>query len=720
MSASRSMLCPPRAPRASRHPRQARSRRGALAAWGVVVAGLTVLGGPAGCDAAGGPSPGGGLDVPPGLDSGQADGAHGDAPGGTDTARDGAAGELGPDAAAVGGLGIDWSTEPAGVTPRYEPGGQGWTATPWPTDRLRTADGHVDLSTFPNPSVDLLDTYLSYGEEVLDGFGLNSSIYVELDGAVDLASLPDAALSQSDPLAVAQLVDVTPESPRYGQRWPVKFHFYGQGTDPYYRPNTLAMRPMFGFPLAEGETFCALITRAVRGADGRVLGQAKAFADALAPGGEPTLEPLRAWLPSSPLQAVDVAVATCFTTGRPTGDLRRVRAFLESQPVPAWADVSYEGKASYNYEFQGHYLAPNFEAGDKPYASTGGDFRLDAQGQPIVQEQELIRARVLVPTAYTMPPAGWPVVLYAHGTGGDWGTCTYTVGPELARKGLAVVCIDQPLHGDRAPEGGLTSDELELYSFNFMNPRSGRYLFQQSAVDTMSLTRALAGGGLDMAAADTSFGKPVRFDPGKIAFFGHSQGGISGAIAIGVEPKIKLATLSGAAGVLIQTILLRKDPMDIAAMAGQVMDIDAADLDSFHPAMTLVQTLVDATDPVNYAPYWLNPAPGGVAKHVFVTSGLLDAQSPSVGNEAMCAAGGVPQLKPIAHQSPAHVIAGLPELSLPVVSDITTLAGERRTAAQRQWASGNHWVGLDDADAVALWGTFFQTFAKGQTPMIAL
>jgi len=659
------------------------------------------------------------LDVPPGLDTGLTDGTQPvDVANQEDLGAD-AGLEAGPDGTAVGGLGVDWATEPAGVTPRYEPGGEGWTATPWPSDRLRTSDGHVDLSDFPNPNVNLLDTYLQYGEDVLDGFGLNSSVYVELDGPLDPAALPDAATTQQDPLATIQLVNVTPDSARFGQRWPLRFRFYGQGTDPYYRPNTLAMRPVFGFPLTEGETYCAVVTRAVRGADGRVLGQPAAFAEALAPGGDPTLDPLRAWLPTSPLEPVDVAVATCFTTSQPTGELRRVRAFLESEPVPTWVDVSYEGKASYNYEFQGHYLAPNFEAGVKPYAAAGGDFRFDAAGEPIIQEQELIRARVLVPTAYTMPAAGWPVVLYAHGTGGDWGTCTYSVGPELARHGLAVVCIDQPLHGDRGPEGGLTSDELELYSFNFANPQSGRYLFQQSAVDTMSLARALAGGGLDMDAGDTSFGEPVRFDPSKIAFFGHSQGGISGAIAIGVEPTVQLATLSGAAGVLIQTILLRKDPMDIAALAGQLMDIAPEDLDSFHPAMTLVQTLVDATDPVNYAPYWLNPAPGGVAKHVFVTSGLLDAQSPSVGNEAMCAAGRVPQLKPIAHVSPAHVLAGLPQESLPVVSNVTTLTGERRTAAQRQWPNGDHWVGLDDPEAVALWGTFFQTFAKGQTPTLA-
>ena len=36
-------------------------------------------------------------------------------------------------------------------------------------------------------------------------------------------------------------------------------------------PRTLAMRPISGFPLAEGETYCAILTRGVRDAEGRYL-----------------------------------------------------------------------------------------------------------------------------------------------------------------------------------------------------------------------------------------------------------------------------------------------------------------------------------------------------------------------------------------------------------------------------------------------------------------
>src|SRR5690606_21833587 len=96
---------------------------------------------------------------------------------------------------------------------------------------------------------------------------------------------------------------------------------------------------------------------------------------------------------------------------------------LDAQPLPALTDVAYKGKADTFHEFHGHYVAPNFQAGTKPYADQGGDLRFDAEGAPVVAEQESIRFLLMVPSAFTMPKAGWPTLLYAHGTGGDFQSC---------------------------------------------------------------------------------------------------------------------------------------------------------------------------------------------------------------------------------------------------------------------------------------------------------
>jgi len=642
-----------------------------------------------------------------------------------DTSTDAAADvAVGPDVVELPGLGIDYEASASGTTPRYEPTGTDWLAMGWPNDRYLTSEGRPDLKTrFPNPnSLELLQIYLDYGQEVLDGWGLNGTIFFELDGLINEPSLPDAETSMNDPKALVQMVNVTAGSPRYGEQMPLLFKWYQDGTDKFWEPRTLAMRPVFGFPLAEGETYCAMLTRGLRDANGRYFGVSEAFTQALQ-SDEPTLAAFKAWLENdSELAAQDIAVATCLTGQNATTELRQVLSFLETQPLAQMTDIEYLGSAAVHHEFRGHYVAPNFQAGEKPY-DEDGDLRFDANGDPVIQLQEEIRFLLMVPKpgagAFPMPAEGYPVVTYAHGTGGDYDTCKTSVGPPLVAEGVAVICIDQPLHGERGPNGAagpeLNETELVIYSFNFQNARAGRMSFRQSAIDTMSLTRMIAGGNFDLDPSEVT-GTPyedtgIAFDPANILFFGHSHGGLSGALAFGVDPELSAGVLSGAGGVMIETILRREDP-PISALAKAALGISDANFDSFHPALTVIQMLVDATDPVNYSPYWFNPKDGGTAKHMFVTEGTADHATPGVGTEAMCAAAKIPIANPVQQDSVPHQLLGLNGRDLPLQGNIKTSQGDR-TAALRQYLDGDHWVGLDHPDAVSLWTSYFRTIRKG-------
>lgn len=616
------------------------------------------------------------------------------------------------------GLGIDYDANP-GASPRFEPAGTDWTARPWPSDSLRAADGTVDLSTLPNPDdVDILSEYLAYGMEELRGFGLNSSVYFQFDGALSTNALPTADQTLRDARAPIQLVNATKGSARYAERIPLEFYFYdAKGeVDPYYAgPNVLAMRPVFGFPLAEGDVYCALVTRAVRDASGGYLKRPAAFTEALAD--DASLQPLNTWLADSQLVADDVAVATCFTTDRPTQQLLHIREHLDTLPLPEVTALSYTGKAGFQHEIQGIYLAPNFQAGDKPYDFAGGELQFDAAGDPIVQALEPIRFKLLVPTLQDMPDGGWPIVIYAHGTGGDWSSC-YSVSDELLSRGLAMVCIDQPLHGARSWTANPSEINLILFSFNFLNPRAGRSNFRQSAIDSMMLARMIAEGGLDVAAAETTYGKDVRYDPGLIGFFGHSHGGLSGALVLGVDPLIQAGLLSGAGGVLIETILKRKDLVDIEALVVAALGVPNSTFNSHHPTLTTIQTIVDATDPINYAPYWFGPAAGGFAKHVFMTEGEDDGATPAGTTDALAAAGRVPVMIPVAHDSIPHQLRDLPYTQQPLSINVSTTQGDNRTAGLRQWPSpADHFVAFT-AEAIPLWRTFFRTMARGLPPVI--
>ena len=136
------------------------------------------------------------------------------------------------------------------------------------------------------------------------------------------------------------------------ERVPLEFHWYGGGDDAYYMPGTLAMRPAFGFPLAEGEQYCALVTRAVSDAQGGTLAPSDDFLAAWE--SEPTLSALISWLTESPLHRQDIAVATCFTTQRATDELRRVRAYLDTVEMPV---VDYVFEPALYGRFHGTYGA---------------------------------------------------------------------------------------------------------------------------------------------------------------------------------------------------------------------------------------------------------------------------------------------------------------------------------------------------------------------------
>lgn len=617
------------------------------------------------------------------------------------------------DVAAEVGLPGDYGV--GGVTIRYEPTSRDFTATPWPTNRL-LVDGRPDLTTFPNTlSNGVIDSYIAYGAEALDGWGRNGSIYFQLSAPLDDATLPSSEASMRDPLALVQLVDVTADGPRYGQRSPLAFEQVDGKDDPFYLGPTLAVRPVFGFPLADGGTYCAFVARAVRGADGLYLAQAPAFATALE--SEASLAPLRTWLPTSPFTAQDLAAATCFTTQDATREMRAIESYIASATTTAPDSLDYVGRTSRYYEITGKYLTPNFQSGDKPYTAEGGDMKLDANGKPVVQEMEQVRFRLVIPRESEMPAAGWPIVIYSHGTFGDWRTCVEGAEAETVREGLAMICVDQPLHGTRAA-GGVEGEVDYLNVFNFINPRSGRMTFRQSAADSMWLSKMVSDGRFDMPIGTTDYDSVVKLDPSIIVFFGHSHGGLAGTIVLATDARVKGAVLSGASGVLIETILRRKDPFDISTLLAQLLAVPLERLDTFHPSMSLAQMLVDATDPINYAPYWLEPVTGGNSKHVFMTEGTLDEASPAVGADAVAAAAGIPLLRPIAAASPAHELRGLAPVGEPVNSNLISSTGQLITGALRQFDGGDHFVALTDRTAIALWRGFFRAFRTKDIPTI--
>ena len=597
---------------------------------------------------------------------------------------------------------------------RFDPSDSTFSATPWPSDRFRAADGSVDFSSsFPNPGRNgFLHPYLTYGNGAIDGFSRNGAIFFGLTAPIDEVTLPSAAEAMNDPAAGAQLVDVTDGSADYGRRIPLDFRQQQAGDDPYLPGDTLMMRPVNGFPLADDHTYCALLTRRLADGDGRPLQRDTAFSRALVE--DRALAPLFSWLrKGSGVPAGEIAVATCFTTQKATDQLHRIESFLSGRATTGLYGIEVGEPNPAFLEVLARYRAPNFQSGARPYPTTGGDFVFDAGGQPVVQDEEELRVRLVVPRNQAMPATGWPVVLYSHGTGGDWSTCLEVAG-DLVGRGLAMICIDQPFHGAR----GAGIDPAAV-TFNILNPAAGRTNFRQGALDVSWLTRMVADGRFNLSASDTGPDGAVRLDPGTIVQFGHSQGAITGAIALGVEPQLGGGVLSASGGVFADVGLLQRPDQELLRFVlGIILGIPPGHLDAFHPVTTLFQTVWDAADPVNYAPYWTQPVSGGRGKDVLMTAGTEDPFSPVDATNAVAAAGGVPLLEPVAFPSPAHELRGVTPQPLPVSGNVATGSGGSTTAGLRQVLGGDHFVAFQDKETRALWRGFVHSLATSDPPVL--
>ena len=626
------------------------------------------------------------------------------------------AGETSGDAGSVD------ATPPEGTTPLVDPTSKVLYDAPFPSDLRRTSDGHVDWSGFPNPGgIGLVDDYVEFAGKVLDGFGLTPAVTFRFDGPIDLGTVPSGSAT-TDAASAIQIVALDPDAPDYGKRSPLTRAWWGTQATIFVPQSSLTIEPVFGLPLREGARYAAFVTTRVADPKGRPL-RANALVSQGLSGEGPLAAlyaPLRAWLETKPgVAAEDIAVATVFTTGHPTAELRAVRKFIREAPAPAITDIKLvnEDKGSYAL-YEGHYDAPNFQAGAKPY-DKDGDFRFETDGTPITTPEH-IRFALAVPRDLPMPEKGWPVALYGHGTGGDWKTFLneqpHPVGTELLKLGIAVVSIDQPLHGDRWFESHPATN-LDLQSFNFFNPAAGRSNFRQSAADVMVLSR-VAHDTLKVPAEAAYKNEEVHFDTDRVFFFGHSHGGLSGAMVAALEPDFRGYVLSGAGAGLSNTILLRKEPYDIAEVMRQALGMDNEyELSIWHPFVTLVQNLADATDPLSYAPFYLNRGDGLRPPNVLLTEGTIDVDTPAITTDTLAAAARIPILNPQVHDSPAHVLLGLDLAYAPLSANFGEGA-TATTAVLRQFGGDGHFAVFQNADAVKLYTGFIASMLASEVGKI--
>ncbi|MSP72015.1 MAG: hypothetical protein EXR76_07525 [Myxococcales bacterium] len=591
---------------------------------------------------------------------------------------------------------------------------------PFPSDLYRTADGKLDLRGFPRPTTSpVRDLILTSIEAQTDGFSTTATMFIGFEGPIDERALPvDGAASLTDDSSL-QLVDVGALSRHKGERVPVRWSVLVEQTK-YLPASTLRVRVVEGRVLRPSTTYALFVTDAVGiAAEGfsATLGEAEPEA-ALARAWE-IHAPLRAHLETQPALMGHVAGAAVFTTQDPVGELFRARDFLYELGPPELLTLASRGIQQRRFElFDGTYRAPRFQQGNIPYQVAGeGAFVFDAQGHPVIQGTEDLRVSIAVPNT-PPPPGGWPVVMYGHGTGGDWHTFVgEKIAAVLVRNNVAVVSIDQIHHGERdngvCPENSEGCTEL-LY-FNFLNPPAGRDNVRQSALDFVSLLRLMRG--LTITAEQSRQGIEITFDEANVMYMGHSQGGINGALFLAIEPTVKGGMLSGAGGGLDLSLELKTAPSDINALLRGALQLEAHDvLDRWHPVAAMAQTFIGPGDPLNYAPYWfVERWADHPPKSVFLTVGLLDHYTPPAQTHALCSAGQVPIVQPMEEAVEGLELLGL-EPKFPVYAG--NVADGQASAGLAQFPEGDHFLIFRLPSAQARYANFFKSLTVDSPPKI--
>jgi hypothetical protein len=239
-----------------------------------------------------------------------------------------------------------------------------------------------------------------------------------------------------------------------------------------------------------------------------------------------------------------------------------------------------------------------------------------------------------------------------------------------------VVGWDQVLHGTRRNGSDESPNSLV---FNYANPDAAQGNFLQNAADIHAVVEFVKT--LDIAADSSPTGAPIKADPNNIWFFGHSQGGQAGPLAIPYNADIQGAVLSGAGASLTEALLGKKTPVD-SRVAVQFALQDTA-VDANHPVLALLQGYFDPVDPLNYAVYMAASTIEGVTtrSHVFHTFGVGDTYTPPSGLTVMARNLRVTYINPWADAP----IDGVPTADAPFSGNITD--GESTwTAAGRQYA----------------------------------
>jgi hypothetical protein len=521
---------------------------------------------------------------------------------------------------------------------------------PWPSDLRLNPEGGPSMEGLPHPDgVDLMDGVLQMvGQR--PGFPAIPVAWFRFDSPIRVSPglEPTLALSTSP----VQLIDVDPDSPQRGTRYPTMVRTLEP--DPYIPDNVLSVAPWPGVVLPAGRRYGLIVRRDYGDSDASPLGVPLALRQLAAgerPAGdhgeaaEALFDDLWETLDMLGESRETIAAATVFTVGDVVEELYEMSEAVRSDHVATIDALTVLPEDAGAYPrfcpLSASLTVPAFQRGAPPF-NTEGLFELDGAGQLVRQGEVSIPLIVTLPKG-PMPEGGYPLVLYFHGSGGvstqliDRGTVTEIGGQPtpgegpahiLAAHGFGAASSALPVNPERVD--GATAFEY----LNFSNLAAFRDTFRQGVIEQRLLLDALlalrvapetvaACSGMSLPEGAESF----HFASTSVFGMGQSMGGMYTNMVGAVEPRLTALVPTGAGGFwswfIVETQLLDAVPLLKLVLGTE------GELSFMHPALHLLQTAWEAAEPMVFMPRLsARPLPGHPARDVYEPVGLDDSYFP--------------------------------------------------------------------------------------------
>lgn len=648
----------------------------------------------------------------------------------------------------------DGGAEVEGPTFLFDLNSDDFHAVPFPSDVRKRADGTYGYTQYASVyALGVGKLWLDAADDLQTGFGLTSGVFMHFDGPLDPETIPTTDDDSLEASATVFLVDVDAQSPMKGSRIPVRCRFT-QPVGSHHPANQLACVSPFGVLREPDTTYALVVTRGVKSVDGASVSTPSALKSLL--DGQ-DLEGVHGTVASAEYVAARDAIVeagtpadqiagfTLFTTYEPTARLQRIYEFYAALPEPELdSEKPIEQVAVYDdyVVLKAYYNVPNIQSGGPPYAiPPEGKIVFDEAGNPVVQRQESVQVNITIPRA-PMPVDGYPILIYAHGSGGqavelmDRGPKTARTdvpaagsGParNLSQYGVAGLSVDFAIHDTRYPASPDTTG-LKLYNL-LGNPRAMIDNFVVASNEVGLHARLAAGIALDPSVSGVLDPQwfpdgVIKFDRDAIAVMGQSMGSMISTPAVTLPNEIDALINSGSGGTLIEIALASKDPVEIRPLLRNMLRLRNDEVfDEFDITLNTLQHVFDWIDPTLHARHVIQrPHLGAPPRHVFHPSGLEDRYFSARARAGLSTALGVPMANPVSEAVAfdwMRWVGHSEAVQLPISANMPQGVTGFVRQFEPAYPEAGHYVMFDKPEARAQYSCFMKTLASGAPKLLA-